>query len=176
MSRKKAIKSEAASFVANSIEEADNAIAEIGRQQRDLQVQEALMNEELSIVKTKHEDLAKACAAVIRAMYDGVKVWAEANRKTLTNYHKVKTVKLGSGEVRWRTNPPSVECRDVKKILEQLKQLDADRFVRRKEEINKDAILEAGADAMKDVKGLKIKQHEEFVVVPFETSLEAVQS
>ena len=47
------------------------------------------------------------------------------------------------------------------------------RFIRTKEEINKEAILDE-PEVVASVKGISITQKEDFVIVPFETELESV--
>jgi phage host-nuclease inhibitor protein Gam len=58
-------------------------------------------------------------------------------------------------------------------VIEALKRLGLTRFLRVKEEINKEAIL-AEPDAVRDVKGISISQGEDFVIVPLATELEEV--
>jgi phage host-nuclease inhibitor protein Gam len=174
MSKKFArIKTEAAVFVPASRIEADAAIAEIGKLQRQRETLQTAMNEQMAAVKTSHEAQAKPLAEAIKVLSSGVQTWSEANRVDLTRDGKVKTVKLGAGEIRWRTRPPSVVVRAAEKVIEALKRLGLTRFIRTKEEIDKEAIL-ADPSAVCDVKGLTISQGEDFVIVPFETSLEEV--
>ena len=69
--------------------------------------------------------------------------------------------------------PPSVSARPIDKVIEALKDMGLKRFIRFKEEIDKEAIL-GDPDAVKYIKGIKIEQREDFVIVPFETELEEV--
>ena len=87
--------------------------------------------------------------------------------------NKTKTANLASGEVRWRMRPPKVLIRGMDAVMEALKDLRLERFIRTKEEINKEAIL-ADPEAIKHVKGLGIDRGEDFLIVPFETELEEV--
>lgn len=66
--------------------------------------------------------------------------------------------------------PPKVSLRGVDKVLELLKanKTLSKKFVRVKEEINKDAIL-ADPKAVADIKGISISSGvEDFVIKPFE--------
>lgn len=69
--------------------------------------------------------------------------------------------------------PPKVVVRAVENVLDYLRMAGLNRFIRSKEEVNKDAIL-AEPEAVADIKGISISQREEFIVVPFETALESV--
>lgn len=175
MSKKKAsVKTKAVVYVARSREEADAAIAEIGRLQRERETLETAMNARLAAIRTEFEDQAKPAAEGIKTLATGVQTWAESNRVDLTKDGKTKTVALGNGEIKWRNRPPSVGLRGVDDVIEALKQLELARFVRTKEEVDKEAILK-DTDAVKGVKGITInKDQEDFVIVPFATSLEEV--
>ncbi|EPC4825652.1 host-nuclease inhibitor Gam family protein, partial [Salmonella enterica] len=83
-----------------------------------------------------------------------------------------KTANLITGEVAWRTKPDSVSIKGVELVLETLKKLKLDRFIRRKEEVNKDAIL-ADKKAVENIKGISIVSGKEvFSITPFEQEIE----
>ncbi len=167
------VKTEAAAWVPASRTEVDAAIAKIGEAQRKRDAIRTAMNDQLAAIKAQHEDAAAPHAAVIKHLAAGVQTWCEANRAELTRDGKTKTVKLGSGEVRWRTRPKSVMVRGAGIVIAALKRLGLDRFIRTKEEVDKEAILRE-PDAVQDVKGITISQGEDFVIVPFATELEEV--
>jgi len=174
MGKAKRIKSAAAGHpVPQSKADAESAIAEIGQHQRERERIQAAMNDELAAIKQKHEEQAAPHNEAIRELSQGVQTWAEANRVELTGGGKTKTAALASGELRWRMRPPKVALRSVEAVIEALKQLKLSRFVRVKEEVNKEAIL-AEPEAVEHVKGITITQGEDFVIVPFETRLEEV--
>lgn len=167
------IKQEAAPFVPQTRDAVTEAIAEIGRRQRERDRIQAEMNDELAVVRQRWEEQARPHAERIQRLAAGVQGWCEAHREELTEHGKRKTARLASGEVRWRTRPPSVLARGLDKILQALKDLQLTRFIRTKEELDKEAIL-AEPEAVKHVKGITIQQKEDFVIVPFETELEEV--
>ncbi|MBI3771434.1 MAG: host-nuclease inhibitor Gam family protein [Gammaproteobacteria bacterium] len=174
MSKVTRIKTEAVqSRVPQSREEAVDAIAEIGRRQRERARIQTIMNDELAAIRQKYEEEARPHADAISALTEGVHTWCEANRDTLTQGGKVKTANLASGEVRWRMRPPSVSARGLDKVLQALKDLQLLRFIRIKEELDKEAVL-AEPEAVQHIKGISIQQKEDFVIVPFETELEEV--
>lgn len=152
-------------------DEVADAIAQIGRHTRERMRIEAAMGDEIAEVKRRFEEEGQPHAEAMRALQSGVQTWCEAHRSELTQGGKVKTAAFASGEVRWRNTPPSVEIRAVEVVLKTLRSRGLDRFIRVKEEVNKEAIL-ADPAAVAGVAGIKISAGEEFVVVPFETVLE----
>lgn len=94
--------------------------------------------------------------------------YCEAHRDELTDGGRVKTASLITGEVQWRQRPPSVSVRGAESVIETLKRLGLSRFVRTKEEVNKEAILNE-PDNVRGVAGLNIVTGvEDFVITPFE--------
>ena len=169
------IKTEAAGVVFQTRDEVNAAIAEIGVAQRQRHAILVAMNDELAQVKARYEEQAAAPGAVIKDFGKGVQIWAEANRGELTRDGKTKTVRLAAGEFSWRTRPPSVRITGEGIVIAALKKLGLDRFIRVKEEIDKNAIL-ADPDAVGQVKGIALRQGEDFVIKPFSSEMEEVQS
>lgn len=145
------------------------AIAEIGRESRELARIEADMNDRLAAIKEEFEAAAEPHRRRIAALTEGVQVWCEAHRGELLK-NDAKTAVFPSGEVQWRVRPPKVVVRGVDYVLDQLRRLDLYRFIRVKEEVNKEAILAEPA-AVAGVKGLAIEQGEDFVIKPYEAEL-----
>ena len=101
----------------------------------------------------------------------GVQTWCEANREQLCG--KSKTANLITGEVAWRIRPPSVRVTGEESVIDLLKRMTLGRFVRTKEAVNKEAILNE-PDAVSGVPGIKVVSGiEDFVIVPFEVDTEA---
>lgn len=175
MAKKSRIKTDAATVTFSNRLEVDAAIAEIGAAQRARDDINTRMNTELAQVKERYEAEALPHAAVIKELGAGVQIWCEAHREELTRDGRTKTHKFGAGEVSWRMRPPRVSIRGEGIVMEALKRLGLERFIRRKEEIDKSAILE-DPTAVDGIKGLSISQGEDFVIKPFETELEEVQS
>ena len=172
MSKPTRIKAEAVAFVPQHRDACVQAVQGIGEAQRERLRIETAMNDEIAAIKTRYEEQARPYAEQIKALSQGVQTWCEAHRDELLT-GKSKTVNLASGEVKWRTRPPRVSVRNVAGVLEALKNLKLKRFIRTKEEINKEAILDE-PEVVANLKGISITQKEDFVIVPFETELESV--
>lgn len=173
MAKKTRHKTVAVKFhVPQSRDEANTAIRLIGTDQRELARIEANMNDEIAALREKYETTAQPLRDAITARIEGLKVWAEANRAALTRDGKVKNAQLPAGELSWRITPPAVTVRGMDAVLTRLNAMGLTQFIRKKEEVNKDAILETPpAHPVRQVEGITITQREEFAVAPFETEL-----
>ncbi len=170
MMKPKKLKAPAAEHVLQSRTAVVDAIARIGELVRERTRIEAAMNDELSVVKERFETQAEPLSAEIYTLTTGVQAWCEAHRDELTQGGKTKTVQLPTGEVKWRTTPPSVTVRGVEAVVAWLTEKGLTRFLRTKTEVNKEALLNEPAEA-ETVPGVTITQREEFVVEPFEAAL-----
>lgn len=159
--------------VPQSRDEVNEAIRLIGIAQRERAHITANMNDLMAAIKEEYETQAQPHKEQIERLSAGVHTWCEANRDQLTQNGKVKYASLPAGEIKWRTRPPSVSIRAAEAVLETLRRLGLDRFIRSKEEVNKEAML-AEPDAVSGIAGVQIKQGEDFIIVPFETALEEV--
>lgn len=169
------IKQDAADhFVPQSAEDLNNAVYEIGMLQRKRDAIATAMNDQLAVVRAEFEAMAKPHADRLADLTRGVATYCEAHRDVLTNGGKIKTARLASGEVSWRMRPPSVSARGGAAVIDMLKRLGLTKFLRVKEELDKDAIL-ADPKAVEGIKGLTISQREDFVIKPDSTELEEVR-
>jgi phage host-nuclease inhibitor protein Gam len=174
MSRKTRIKADAAAVTLDNQHEVDAAILQIGIAQRARDEIATRMNAELAAVKERYETEAAPHAGVIAELGEAVRIWCEAHRTELTREGRTKTAKFGAGEVSWRLRPPRVTVRGEGIVMEALKRLGLERFIRRKEEIDKSAIL-ADPGAIEGIKGLSISAGEDFVIKPFASEIEEVR-
>ena len=154
--------------VPQSRDDAARDIRLIGDLQREILKAEATMNDAIAEITHAHQPPIDAVKERLKALQTGVQAWCEANREELTNQGRSKSANLITGQVQWRQRPPSVAVRGVEAVLDTLKRLGLSRFVRTKEEINKEAILNE-PEAVRGVAGLAINSGiEDFVIEPFE--------
>jgi phage host-nuclease inhibitor protein Gam len=143
-------------------------IKKLGDLQRDHARMTADMNDEIAVITKTHQPQLDAIKARTELLQKGVQTYCEAHRDSLTQGGKVKTANLITGEVQWRQRPPSVGVRGADAVIEMLKRLGLHKFLRTKEEINKEAILNE-PDEARGVAGLSIVTGvEDFVITPFE--------
>ena len=145
-------------------------IAEIGRLIRERARIEAAMGDAIAKVREGFEAEAQPLGARMTALHSGVQTWCEAHRAELTAGGKTKTAVFTTGEVRWRMTPPSVALRGIEAVMAALRERGLLRFIREKQEVNKEAILAEPA-AVAGIPGILVRQEEEFVVVPHEAEL-----
>lgn len=173
MSKPNRIKAPAknAVYIPQTRDECALAIDQIGRINRSIQVLQAAMNDEIAAITERYAGAISEKTEELSRLQDGVQSWCEANRFELTEGGKSKSGHFVTGDVQWRQRPPSVAVRGVESVIETLHRLGLSRFVRTKEEINKDAILNE-PQAVAGVAGLSIKTGvEDFVITPFEQEL-----
>ena len=174
MAKSNKIKADAANHrIPQSRDEVVSMVAELGGHQRDRQRLVADMDDQIVAIRKQYDTQLAPHSQAIEHLAEGIRTWCEANRDALTQGRKVKFANLMTGEVKWRNRPPSVSLKNAELVIQTLKAMKLDQFVRSKDEVNKEAIL-ANPDSVKDVKGITIKRGEDFVIVPFETDLEEV--
>ena len=157
--------------VPKSLDEAAEFLRQIGEEQRTTDAIQSDLNAEVDELKAKAMSDAEPHQKKISQLVEGLFAFAETNRDELTDSGKRKTVELPTGIFGWRMTPPAVSLHNVKAILKSLKSLKLDRFIRAKEEVDKEAMLKE-QEVAKTVKGVSISQHEEFIVKPTELEVE----
>ncbi|WP_214666387.1 host-nuclease inhibitor Gam family protein, partial [Escherichia coli] len=164
----KRIKSAAAAYVPQNRDAVITDIKRIGDLQREASRLETEMNDAIAEITEKFAARIAPIKTDIETLSKGVQGWCEANRDELTNGGKVKTANLVTGDVSWRQRPPSVSIRGVDAVMETLERLGLQRFIRTKQEINKEAIL-LEPKAVAGVAGITVKSGiEDFSIIPFE--------
>ena len=151
-----------------SIEQVQSAIKEIGDLSREHTRLTTEMNDKIGATSEQYAPQLKSLEKEIEPLQKAVQEYCEANRDELTEFGKTKTANFVTGEVQWRQRPPSVAIRGAESVLESLMRLGLDRFIRTKNEINKEALLNE-PEVAKGIAGVTIKTGvEDFVIKPFE--------
>ena len=164
----KRIRNAAAAYVPQSRDAVGCDIRRIGDLQREAARLETEMNDAIAEITEKYASQIAPLKTSIETLSKGIQGWCEANRDELTNGGKVKTANLVTGDVSWRQRPPSVSIRGVDAVMETLERLGLQRFIRTKQEINKEAIL-LEPKAVAGVAGITVKSGiEDFSIIPFE--------
>lgn len=154
-----------------TVAEVQSDIRRIGDLQREHGRMSAELNDQVAKLTEAAAPKLRELQEQISGLQKGVQVYCEANREELCG--KGKTANLVTGEVQWRQRPPSVKVTGVDAVIAWLKQMGMTAFVRSKDEINKDAMLNE-PDKARAVPGVTIVTGvEDFVIVPFEVDTEA---
>ncbi len=143
-----------------------NTIAEIERRsaERVAAVQKEAADE-IAPLKNRLQERVREVAA-----------FCAANRETLTQGGRVKTVRFPAGEVSWRMTAGKVVLKGVRDVLGRIKTLAAENaafaaFLRVKEEIDKEAMLKDPERAAL-IQGVTIQRGEVFSIKPLSTDIE----
>ena len=170
MAKANRLKLQAEAYVPQTIDDVASDIRTIGDLNRQMTRYQTEMNDRIAEVTAMYQPLLQQLDEQMKPLQAGVQVWCEANRNDLTRGGKVKTANFTTGEVQWRQRPPSVSVRGVDAVIEALKRLGFCRFIRVKEEINKEAILNE-PEAVRGVAGISLQVGvEDFVITPFEAN------
>ncbi|WP_454900761.1 host-nuclease inhibitor Gam family protein [Aggregatibacter sp.] len=152
-------------------DEVETAIKEIGDLNRELERLAIEQNDKLAAITEEYAPLMNAVKEKLSPKQDAVQAWCESRRDELTQNGKTKTGSFNTGEVQWRQRPPSVGIRRAESVLESLRTLGLVRFIRTKEEVNKEAMLNE-PELATTVAGVTIKTGvEDFVITPFEQEI-----
>lgn len=155
----------------HSFDECDGTILRIADCEQELAKAEAEMNEKIQIVRDEFEKKTN----VTRAMKEGLS--SELERFCVTNkdaFEKSRSKNFIHGTVGFRSTPPKTAPLNRKykweTILELIKRFPwASKFIRTKEDVDKEAILASYASKEVDDQklaaiGLKIDQQEKFFI------------
>ena len=151
-----------AQIAAQSKDDVIAFIREMGDVSREVKRLEATMNDGIAALQQQYADQSAPHNQRLDELQNAVQLWCED---------------LVTGIVKWRNNPPSVRITGVDAVIALL---NADpelvRFIRTKEEINKDAVLnERVLFDQGQVPGLKIVEGKEFFVIePHDQELSGV--
>lgn len=149
-----------------TVADATNLLGRIGASQRAIASLETILDAKITALRERAEEKIAPIRAGLDANEAVLRLFAEGHRKELCPAGK-KTAVLSTGELSWRTSPAAVALTGVDKVIERLKAATLYQFIRTKESVNKDAILEDPA-AVKDITGITIKRAETLEIKPFE--------
>lgn len=162
--------------VPQSRDECAARVKDLGDVQRDEQRLIAEMNDRLAAITQEFQPTIDLLREKQSQLLDGIATWCEANREALTSGGKIKSAQLVTGEIGWRQRPPSVTVRGADKVIDVLHKLGLGRFVRTKDEIDKEAILKE-PKAVAAVPGVTVNSGvEDFYVTPFEAKVPTAEA
>jgi phage host-nuclease inhibitor protein Gam len=166
------IKAKAQTYAPQSQTACAADIKKLGDLQRQRSRMAADMNDEIAAITKRYQPGIDELGERINLLQEGVQTYCEAHRDELTNGGKVKTANLITGEINWRQRPPSVSIRGAEAVLETLARMGLTRFIRTKQEPNKEAMLNE-PDAVRGIAGINVVTGvEDFVITPFEAEVE----
>jgi phage host-nuclease inhibitor protein Gam len=168
------LKSPTLKTVPQSKTECAEYIRQVGDLQREFSRRSAEMNDAIAVITQEHQPHLEGISQRIDTLQEGVQAWCEAHRVELCgeNDRLGKTANFITGTVSWRQRPPSIAVRGADAVIEALRRLKLDRFIRTKEEVNKEAMLNE-PDVARGIAGIKlVTGMEDFIVQPHEVKTE----
>lgn len=149
-------------------EDLDQALLEAGRLQVTLTKKEAELNAKLQALRDKYEQDTADDKSALQSIEAAITEFCTKIKHEFDNHRRKE---LTHGFVGFRTNPPKVlqlnKKFTIKTSLELIKKLFTGKYIRMKEELNKDEILaDYSAKELTDDKlaaiGLRVDQDETF--------------
>lgn len=172
MATKTKLKAAAAVYAAQSLDDVQASIKTIGDLQREHTRIFLNLNDAVTALTDSATPELNALSDRIKSLQAGVQTWCEAHREEICG--KGKTANLITGEVSWRQRPPSIRISGVEAVLAWLKVQGMALFIRTKEEVNKEAMLNE-PDKARGIPGVNIVTGvEDFIITPFEVTGEGV--
>lgn len=166
MATKTKLKAAAAVYAAQSLADVQASIKLIGDLQREHTRIYTNLNDAIAALTDSTAPDLNGLTERIKALQAGVQTWCEAHREEICG--KGKTANLITGEVSWRQRPPSIRISGVDAVLAWLKVQGMALFIRSKEEVNKEAMLNE-PDKARGIPGVSIVTGvEDFIITPFE--------
>lgn len=166
------LKSKAKAYAPQTQTDCAADIKTLGDLQRQMARLQADMNDEIGATTKRYQPQLEALTGRIETLQAGVQVYCEAHRAELTSGGKTKTANLVTGEVQWRQRPPSVSIRGAEAVLDTLVRMGLTRFIRTRQEPNKEAMLNE-PEAVRGIAGISLVTGvEDFVITPFEAQVE----
>lgn len=135
------LKAPAALHVPGDRDTCASQIRQIGDLQRQRERLAADLNDQVAALTDSYQPRLAELDEKINALSTGVQTWCEAHRDELTQGGKVKFHDFLTGQVTWRTAPPSVRVTNAEAVIKTLRLLGLHEFVRTKEEVDKEAVL-----------------------------------
>ena len=157
--------------VPKNLDEVSRFLSRIAQEQRAIDAIKADLNEKVEALQAVATEETNPHVECLGGLFEGLYIFAQANRETLTDGGKRKTIDVPTGTFSWRLAKPAVHLKDVKEVVKALQTMKLTQFIRVIEEPNKEAMLKE-PELAQSVKGVTIKQLEYFTAKPNETAVE----
>lgn len=132
------------------------ALAKLEKRKAELENKHCAKVAEL---ENKHAASVEPLEAEMNTIRTAIAAYANAHREELTENGKVKSIKIGSGCLKWQKNRAKVEITgDTAAIIAALKRRKLNHFIRTREELDKTAILKEPTAIKRPIDGLTIIQ------------------
>lgn len=146
----------------NSLEEADMLLSEIAARKRNVALVLAGMNESIDALKVKASAECAEPLREIEVLEQALARFAEDNKEAL--FTKLKSRALAFGEIGFRASTKAALLNRKwtwERVLEALKGKELFKYIRTREEVDKDALRGLAPEKLEEV-GVKLKKEDGF--------------
>ena len=153
--------------VFSTVEAFKAAFADLAQLEQQKADKAAKLQTKIMALQAKHSEETASLNGSIETLRQNIGQYAQIHRDALTGGGLRKSVSIGSGAIKWRKQPDSVQITgDIDTMLAELKKRRLTRFLRVKTELNKTAIM-ADAELLqkRPVAGIAIVQGGEAMVI-----------
>lgn len=158
--------------------EATRLLSELEKISLSLDEQQVTLNKEVNNLITKANREAEATSEDFAKKFDALKAYATKEKPTLTDGGKRRSVTWTTGTLGWRNNPAGISVprstHDIARLIERILALRKPRFLRRKWELNIEA-MEANPDEAAAIEGINKKAASEVFFIRFPSGTEIKQ-
>jgi phage host-nuclease inhibitor protein Gam len=162
---------ETAPQLPSNLAEASVALELIGHLFREAIALSAETDEKIAEIRAATDKAIRPLQEKAGQCFKDLQAFAEANRAELTESGKQKTVRLATGTMSWRDDPPSVRVEDKEAAIKDAQRRRLQRFLRPKVELDKKAML-AEPQVAQRITGVTIVREEKFSVKPENSALD----
>lgn len=147
-----------------SLEDVTERLLKISELIRSIHTCEAKFNAERAALLKKEEEVITPLRKEIIRIGKSVHLYAEENKDLLTQDGKWNMVPVSkAGSLQWYRTPPAIDIKNAKEVLGKLKALKLTRFIRVKEEVNREALLRDEKTA-ESITGVRVTRQEKFAI------------
>lgn len=159
-------------LIINSYEDIEKQLLEYARADAFISKKEAELNAKIQNLKEKFDDETKEVRATKNLIENEIYSFCVQHK---ADFIKQRTMQLIYGKIGFRINPPKVNLLNrkynIKTAIELIKKIFGEKYIRTKEEIDKEAILSDYAqEVIDDSKlagvGLRVDKDETFFIEP----------
>ena len=144
------------------------AISLLGEVRRDLSITKAELDDKIARLQRFYAPTIEEIQKNEQELVNQITTYCNNHFETLFKGN-LKTAKLITGEISRRVKPTSIVVNDLDAALAKLKELGLREFIRVKEEINKNALLDS-PEIIDEIEGLELQKGlENLIIKPYST-------
>lgn len=158
--------------------DAARLLSELEKLSLTIDQQQVTLNQAVNNLVTKANHEAEDVSEDFAKRFDALKTYATKNKPTLTDDGKRRSITWATGTLGWRNTPAGISvpqsAKDIARLIERILTLRRPKFLRRKWELNIEA-MEASHDEAVAIDGIKPRTARESFFIKFNNGTEIKQ-